>query len=131
MRRQGVYLVILALRTVSKQSAASLLLAKYLRTGSKNIAEFCCDAVFEVHRMQFALSVACLKLLETLKSYVAAEFRWTLNREHRFLSEDDVFADVHYRVVFDGFFWAECFAHFLLDFLRCIVDEDACVGFAL
>ena len=80
--------------------------------------------------MQFAICVGAFEFLETLELDVAAEFGWALNCEDWFFSENYVFANVHDGVEFDSSFGAERFAHFLLDFLWCVIDEDACVRFA-
>ena len=81
--------------------------------------------------MQFALGVGAFEFLEVLERNVSSEFGRALDCEDWFFAENDVLADVHYGVVLYGSLRAECFTHFLLDFLGCIVDEDACVRLTL
>lgn len=81
--------------------------------------------------MEFAFGIDGFKLLETLEGHVSAKFLWPLNCKCGFFSEDYVFGDVKDRVEFYNALGAEGSAHFLLDFLGCVVDEYACLWLTL
>jgi hypothetical protein len=70
-------------------------------------------------------------VLEALECDGSAEFSWALYGEDGFFSEDMYLQMSSTGLNLTVRSGQKALEHFLFDFLWCIVDEDACFGFAL